>query len=86
MSENTKQLALIGRFSQFKDVRAYEESKQRVRIIYENETIPGKYFEIVEDMDYEIEKVNGYCDHERKEPGYTDSYITGMEIVAKPQE
>jgi hypothetical protein len=80
------QLALIGRFSMFKDVKAYEESKERVRIFVESKNIPGDYFRIVREMGYEVEKVNGYADHERKDPGYTDSFISAMEIVAKPQE
>jgi hypothetical protein len=86
MANNKDQLALIGRVSQMKDIRAYEESKERVRIIKEDNTMSGKIVRIVQDMDYEVENINGYSDRERKDAGYIEDYVHSIEIVAKPEE
>lgn len=83
MSE--KQLALIGKFRLMEDVTAYEESKEKVRIFFEDSSIPGEKLEIVKEFGYEVEKINGYADHTYK-GNHATSEVCGMEILAKPAE
>lgn len=79
------QLALIGRFSSIKNAKAYEESQRKVRIFFEDSSFDGKFLDYVEEMGYEVEKINGYANKEKKN-GYWKEYISGLEIVAKPKE